>query len=392
MLIDALGGGLLGPLELLYGRLVVGLSLPESGAALTLAAGASILVGPFAGTLVDRLGARWVIVISNVAGALGCGLLLAAQNLWTFGLASFTLASSVRVFWAAYAPYVAGAVAGGNLERWFGWLRGVRSVGLTIGGLCAALILSLGSVRAIPALVVLDAASYLLAATLLFLVPQTIRPSNDQQAPEAASYRTALRDRPNLWLMLHNVGNTLFAIAPLMAMPIIVVEQLRLDPGLVGLLSAEATALLAMTTAVSGTVLRGHGRLGLLAGVNMLWLIACVSLALLAKPSLAAIGLFVGLGVLAVGEGVYSVVGDALPIAIAPKHLSGRYTALHQMAWGVSEAIAPTTVALLLTGGSAPLWIGLGVVAALNALGYARLQRQIGVRAGRMGESAPTVP
>jgi len=168
--IDALGGGLLGPVELLYGNLVVGLPLVTTGIVLSAAAIASIAVGPLAGVYVDRRGPRRVIVASNIVGAIGCAVLSVAPNLALFAGASFLLAASVRMFWAALAPFVALSAAQDPLERTFGRIRAIRLFGFSLGGIAASPLLALGPSRTLPALVALDGATYLVAAVLLATV------------------------------------------------------------------------------------------------------------------------------------------------------------------------------------------------------------------------------
>src|SRR5438874_1377489 len=133
LLLDAIGSGLLGPLELVYGHLVVGLTLTEAGVALSFAAAGSIAIGPLAGTLVDRQGPRTLIVSANVVGALGCVGLLVARDVVAFAVASLLIASSVRIFWAAFSPFVSSVVASDALETWFGRLRATRQLGFTLG-------------------------------------------------------------------------------------------------------------------------------------------------------------------------------------------------------------------------------------------------------------------
>jgi hypothetical protein len=58
------------------------------------------------------------------------------------------------------------------------------------------------------------------------------------------------------------------------------------------------------------------------------------------------------------------------------------------MAWGVSEVVAPSLVALLLTFGTAPVWIVLATGAALVAVGYRAAEALVGARDGIAGARA----
>jgi MFS family permease len=61
---------------------------------------------------------------------------------------------------------------------------------------------------------------------------------------------------------------------------------------------------------------------------------------------------------------------DSLPLELAPAGLSGRYTAVHQLGWGVSAAIAPVLAGALLAAGRPTLWVVLCAASLALALAY----------------------
>jgi MFS family permease len=83
---------------------------------------------------------------------------------------------------------------------------------------------------------------------------------------------------------------------------------------------------------------------------------------------------------LGLGEAAYAPTADALPLDLAPPNLSGRYTALHQLAWGISGAIAPTLCAVLVRHGRFSLWVTLGLLSLGLATAYTIAERSIGER------------
>src|SRR5712692_5249117 len=71
MFIDALGSGLFVPFSLLYFHTVAGLSLPVVGTVLTVATILSLPMTLITGILVDRVGTRRVLIISELFLASG---------------------------------------------------------------------------------------------------------------------------------------------------------------------------------------------------------------------------------------------------------------------------------------------------------------------------------
>lgn len=386
LFIDALGSGLLGPVLLLYGNVIIGLPLVPAGLALSVAAVGSIAVGPLAGAYADRWGPRTLMVVGNVLGSAGCAGLLFAADLTTFTFASFLLSASVRIFWACLAPLLTSLIKDGHVERAFAGVRATRLIGYSLGGVVAAPLLTLGLPAALRTLVALDAASFVVAAALLRAVPAT--PTAAVRKATPSSYRFALADRANLGLAILNVGDVVLTTAPLVAMPVLIASVLRLAPSLIGILSAESAIVVGAATILSGRLLRGQRRLLVLATANGIWLLAYVLMAVLADPATAAIGLVLGLGLAGIAEGAYSLTADAIPVTIAPVGLAGRYTALHQMAWGISETLVPTVVALLIGLSVGALWLVLGLLATFNAVSYVVLEPVIGARVGRAATRA----
>lgn len=373
MLIDALGSGLLGPFDLLYGHTVTRLPLWLAGLALSMGTAIAIPLGPIAGVLVDRMGVVRVTLVANALSALGCGLLLAARDVWMFGVAVAVLAGGSRIFWASFSPLVA-AIAGSGRQTWFGRIRSLRYAGLTGGQALAGLILLLGAVRGLQILVAGDAVSFIVALVLVGLVPGGVAAPRRVaiiRSKVPAGYRAALRDRTNVLLAGLNVLATLILTLPLLGLPILVVDQLRLALWMPGVLAALNTAAVAVPAFFAGRLLQGRRSLQILAASALMWMLAAGFLGIgSVSHTLAYAALPIGVILLGLGEAGYAPTADGLPLDLAPPQLAGRYAALHQMAWGISGAIAPAITAILIGSGHTSLWLATGVLALILAVSY----------------------
>lgn len=371
MVVDTIGSGLLGSFVLLYGSVVSGLSLAAAGTALSLATAVAIVAGPVAGALVDRLGPVAVAASANFAAALGCALLLTARDVVVFAAATFALAAGARAFWATFSALVGTLVEAEDRRTWFVRIRGLRYAGLTAGQALSAPILLLGARSGLTILVAADAASFLLAGILLRLAAGGLVTAR-KRSSDHGGYRAALRDRTNVIYACLNVVATLLVTAPLIAMPVLVLSQLGLPAWFPGTLAALNTAALALPAAFGARLrLSTTATTVLLRVAACIWALglAAVALASSSRPLAYAL-LPLGFVVLGLGEIAYAPAADALPVELAPPGLLGRYTAVHQLAWGVSGALAPALAALLLVRGRATLWLVLAVLAALLALAY----------------------
>jgi MFS family permease len=389
MFVDTLGGGLLAPFELVYALRIAHLSLSEAGIILSLASAIGIAVGPLAGAAVDRRGPARVVALANVFGVSGSLSLLLWTNAVGYGVGAFLLSADLRAFWAAFTPLVAAVASPAELEKWFGRLRGARYIGIVAGEGLSGVFFLAGLETGLRLLVIANGLSFVIAlALVLAAVPRSVPRHSEAEREESTrrGYRPVLADRANVALAGLNVLATLLLTAPVLMLPIFIIERLHLPTWLPGTLAALLTATAAVGLLFGARLVRGRRRLRNLEIAAALWALGC-AVFLLAPLTLALAytALLVGVLLLGAGEVFYAPTADALPAALAPFDLRGRYAAVHQMAWGVSEAVAPTLGAATLAAGNAALWLGLAGLAAGAALGYRALEGPVGARDGVAG-------
>ena len=394
MLVDTVGSGLVLPFELLFGTQLVGLSLPQTGFGLSIGTGLAIAAGPISGGLVDRFGPVRIVVVAN-ALALGAVVgLLAIHGFIPFLVVTLVFAIAARTFWAAYSPLVAAFVEPGDLEAWFGRFRGARYVGLATGSAAAGLALLAGRESGLRLVLLADGASYAVAIGLYLVAAPKWMPVASPSPPrdvgaKVSGYRAALSDGTNVTLAALNVLDTLLIVMPLFALPVFVLDQLHLPLWAPGVLAATGTLAVAISMFFAGRFNRGRPRIVLLATAAALWSVGGLSMATgAALPGIAIALLPVAMILFGVGEALYAPIADAIPIVLAPANLGGRYSALHQLGWGISGTIAPALTAALLALGSSAVWLGLSATAALTAAGYLLLERRVGARVGAAGTAA----
>jgi MFS family permease len=389
MIVDTLGGGLLVPFEFIYALRISHLTLPTAGLILSIAAAAGIAVGPLAGALVDRLGPVRVVALANGLGAAGCLSLVLWTSGWGYGLGAFLLSASQRAFWGAFTPLVVAVAEPDRLEQWFGRLRGSRYIGLIAGESLSGLAFVFGQQVGLRLIMIADALSFVIALGIVLLVARDVHvPSTSKGEKAGGGYRAVLADRANLALAGLNVGVTLLLTAPVLALPVFILDDLLLPTWLPGLLTGLTTAVAAIGLLFGARLVRGRRRLRNLQIAGVVWALA-LGLFLLATAGgpIAYTVLIAGAGLLGLGEAYYAPTADALPAALAPPALRGRYAALHQMAWGISETVAPTFVAVALSAGGATVWAALATLAAASALAYRGLERIVSRRDGVAGAS-----
>jgi MFS family permease len=142
-------------------------SATSTALALAVSAAPAVLIGPWAGRVIDRWNRKGVLVIANLAGAAGVALMLVGTPGWIYaGLVVENVAVCfLRPALIAVLPSVvadASALAAANALTTF-----TSSLFRLIGPLLGTFLAARGW---FPAVVVVDVASYLIAAALLATV------------------------------------------------------------------------------------------------------------------------------------------------------------------------------------------------------------------------------
>ena len=380
-LVDWVGTGMFLAVSTVFFVRVVGLSVPEVGLGLTIAALAAITVILPIGRLADKYGPRGVLIgVELVQGAATAGYLV-VHSWWGFLAVSVFVAITQQA-----APPLIQALVGelaGTAPRRARILavhRTVINVGISVGSLLAGVLLGSGLHQAFQLLLTADVVAFIVAAVLLCRLPGR-RGTCTRIAPTPWK---ALRDTRLLALTAYDALMCLWQPMLNVAFPLWLVTRTHAPVSLVGLLYAVASvcaiALQYPFSVLTGTprrALRGYGCAALC--------LASASLGFAAAPAHSAgvtVAIFTAaIVILTIGE--ITQVGSAwtLSFAIAPPDNRSTYLAAFSVGRSLSRAIGP----LLMTGVVLALgrsgWIALAAVFAAAALAPAIVGRRT-ARAG----------
>ncbi|MFI7276124.1 MFS transporter [Streptomyces sp. NPDC049879] len=394
LVVDALGTGLLRPFLLLYGVLVLGLSGPVTGAAMTGGIVVGLLCMPAVGKWLDRGARSTVVAASMLVRVLGVVLLLAAPagHVWLFATAALFLGIGNQAWPAAHAALVATVAHGRERDAALATGRALRNAGLGVGALIATVCLAGGS-TALRVLAVATGLAYLTAAALAFSVRLRARPADTggDAAPEGPAPRIGA-------LLAANVVYVFCLQVPEIALPLILVTQLDASP----MWSAAifvANTVLVVTLQVPVTLLMSRFPrrtvlvvAGAVLTASYLGFLAAASLGPgWAAPAVAAVSV-----VCTLGEILYAGSATALVTALAPAHAMGRLLARFEMSTGFGLAVSPAVITALAPRGPGALWGGLAGATLLSAAAVAagrdqpRASRCVASQAGKASRSGST--
>ncbi|MDX6359880.1 MAG: hypothetical protein QOH37_2934 [Nocardioidaceae bacterium] len=370
--IDAVGSGVWMPLSMLYFLHQTSLSLVQLGLAMTIANLAVIPVVPMIGTWVDRVGPKVVMQAGNAGAAVSFALYPFAHSMLTVTVLVFAASATRSGFWSALGPMVTQITRTGEREIWFGFLQAMRNAGYGVGGVLAAVALTIGSGAAYQSVVLLNAASYVLAFLLMLGVVGGARPVHEEGDATDGDVRwwVGFSDRGYRVLLAVILCYALAEMTLNVAMPVYFVDTLGLPgwvPGAVFVINTvmigvgQGLVVRAMTGAVRRWVL--HAAIGFSA-VSFVMFYAAGALSVVTAVALVLVAGFV----YTLGEMTAGPVVAALAAEAPPPDQRGRYMASMQLAWSLSGAVAPLLYSALLHRGSLALWGGTLVLCVVWAL------------------------
>jgi len=381
---DNFGSGLFLPLALVYVTQVVGVPLAVAGTAVTLGTVGGLVVPPLAGRLVDRVGPRGVVIGAQLLQAAGAGAYLLADGAGPVVAAAVLLSTGQQLFYSSLFVLIADVAGDVPKDRPFAEVGMVRAGCFGLGGLVAGALLTCLGAGGYRIALLLDVATFFVAASILALFVRLARPREQHRERSVK----VLRDRPYLALILFSGLFGLSLEFFLIGTPVFVLDRMHGPAWLPGAI----LALLTVLTSVGGTLalrLTAHlSRITAMRAGSALFAVWClVSLGVLLVPDGWRVAyLLASTLIFAAGDLVFGPRSGALAEAAAPPVARGRYLAAYQYAFTVAQVLAPAVVALFSVADWLP-WVLVGTCAGLAVAGLGMLGSRLPASAVAPGQS-----
>lgn len=396
MVVDATGAGMFLPLSLLYFHFATGLPITQVGVIISAAAILGLAGNPLTGMLIDRYGARTVVVGGYLLRAAGFAVYPLVDSGVTMFLAVAMVAFGDVSFPPSIQSFIAEIVQGSARDKLLAAQRSLRNAGLGAGGLLAGGLLAWGSDAAFYAIVLATAGAYVVAAALIRTIPGA------RAAGAAATitsrkrgYRLVARNRPFLALTLLNVPTAFGYMVLAVSLPVYLTQELGTPNSLVGVLYAVNTVGIALLQIpVTRALLRYRRTRSVALGVTVFAssFVAFAVLGLLSTGTALVVGVFAATALFTAGELMHGATASALVASAAPEATRGRHLAVYQLSWAIPTALAPAVLTGLLSLSPTGMWLLLAVGVGGAAIGMLRLERSLPAEAVRATAPVPAGP
>jgi MFS family permease len=344
-------------------------------------------VAPLGGALIDRLGARRVVLPMLLVEAIGVGSLALVGSVWQAWLSLTLCGLGAGVIWAGQNTILTTITAESERQKVFGLQFALLNLGIGVGAAVSGSIVDETRPATFQTIYVLDMFCYLAPFLILLTMPQVgrriVAAAPATEGKRGPGYRQVLAHRPFRRFILFSLLLTVSGYAQLeVGFTGFATNTVGVTPQVVGLAFTANTIVIVLAQLFVIKKLTGRSRTSALATVGVIFAVAWLVLGLAglvdgADAALGVAGVLAFGAIFAVGETLLSPVSPALVNALATDELRGRYNALSGMVWGVSGVVAPVSAGPLLEANLGGLWIGLVItgtlIASLLALSLRRL-------------------
>jgi MFS family permease len=382
-LFSSIGNGLVLPFLLIYLTRVRGLDAGSVGLLVGWMGLVALTLAPLGGSLVDRFGARRVVLPLFLVEAAGTAALAFVTGAPTAFFALTAIAIAGAALWSGMTTILASLTTEAERQKAFGLNFTLVNLGIGMGGLISGAVVDVSRPVTFQAIYLGNAASFLVPAAILFSLPHagqrlTSVPgaaalASHESGPRGG-YGQVLRDRPFMRFFLYGLALTTCGYAQIeVGFTAFSTQVAQVTPRVIGWALAGNTLLIVAAQLFVLRWLDGRSRTRALAVVGVIFATSWLTLAAAGFAGQRGAVAFAVAGVVgcavvfAAGETLLSPVMPALTNALATDELRGRYNALSSMVWGISGVIGPVAAGPLIGAGHPALWVLLVVGGCLAA-------------------------
>ena len=356
--VETLGTGLVLPFGFIYLHEVRGFPIEIAGSLLAVPAIVGMaVVGP-AGALIDRLGARRIILAGMSAQMLGNVMLAFSSTPLMATVALGLLGAAGGIFWPGFNAMIGAVVPSGIRQRYFGINFTLVNVGIGIGGLLAGSIVDVHRPGTFVAIYLGNAFSFLAPVAVLLgplrhVSGKVAHPvSEEDGAPIRTSYLDILRDKAMVPVIALTFVSAFVGYAQSTAGFTAYARLVgEVSTRTIGYAFAANTATIVLLQLLVLQRIEGRRRTRVILVLSALWsvswLMTGLSGLLPGSPTAAAL-VIGGSAVFALGETLLQPTIPAITNDLSPDHLRGRYNAVMAGAFQLAAVTGPVVAGVML--------------------------------------------
>nr|WP_218154868.1 MFS transporter [Agromyces sp. CF514] len=372
--IQTLGRGLTLPFTIIYLHEVRGFDLALSGTLMGLIAVVGLIVTGPGGSLIDRYGARRILIVGLIAMLLGNVLLAFATHPAVAAVGLVLIGVNFGVSWPGFNALIASVVTGDLRQQYFGINFALVNLGIGVGGIIGGFYVNVEAPETFVTIFLVDAASALIPMALLLGPLRHVRTQADApadgEAAEGGGYLQIIRRPAVIWVTLLTFVAMFVGYGQMEAgFPAFARQVAEVPTSTIGFAFAANTLVIVLLQFAVLKRISGRRRTRVMWVMALVWAVSWLLLGatgLVPGTFAATIGVIAFMAVFAFGETLLQPTVPAVYNDLASDHNRGRYNAVNSAAFQGGAIAGPIAAGFLLDHGLHGVFIGIMVVCCLG--------------------------
>lgn len=379
-LISTIGASMIWPFLMIYVSERLQMPLTTIASLLTVNAAAGLIFSFLGGSLIDRAGRKWIMVISLVVTAIGYILLNYAGTLAAFAVLMAISGAFNPLYRIGADAMMADMIPSEKRLDAYSLLRIGHNVGVALGPAIGGFI----ATRSYTTAFAIAAAGMLGYALLLTFYAQETLPQAGRDSPakkdSLGGYGQVLRDKPFMFFSGTFVLTQMCSAIMWVLLAVYAKQNFQVPESQYGLIPTTNAVLVVLFQMMITQVTKRYPPLFMLATGSFLYALAVGSVAL-GQGFWAFLGSMI---ILTAGELILIPTATTLTANLSPADMRGRYMSIYGLTWGIASGIGPVLGGALNDNiGPTAIWYGgfvVGMIATASFVGLGIHFRQINKR------------
>jgi MFS family permease len=384
MMISTLGASMVWPFLMIYVSERLQLPLATIASLMTLNAAMGLIFSFIAGPVTDRVGRKWVMVVSLAMNALAYLLMVRANSLAAFAVLMGVSGAFNPLYRVGADAMMADLVPPEKRLNAYSLLRTSNNMGIAlgpvIGGFVATISYSIAFTCAAAGLATFSLLIAFFARETLVRSPVQGRPKKEK----FGGYERILKDRPFMAFAVVFTLTMMCASLIWVLLGVYAKQNFQVPENLYGWIATTNALMVVFFQLPMTQVTRRFPSLRVLAAGSLFYALGVGSVVL----GQGFWGFWISMVIMTIGELIVSPTATAYVANLAPPDMRGRYMSIYGLTWGAAAGIAPVMGGYLNDNlGPITIWYGGFFVGMLATAGFLILARRYPQPAEAVSES-----
>ena len=359
MLISTIGSSMIWPFLTLYVSKTLDLPLTKVASLVTMNATMGLIFSFISGSITDRLGRKWVMVISLFVNGSMYLVMSHAHTFLMFAICQCVMGAFNPLYRVGADAMMSDLIPGKKRAGAYSLMRMSNNLGVSIGPALGGFIASKSYTIAF----------YIAAAAMVFYSLLLTTRAKETLPPEAASslqgkriltgYGSIFRDKEFMGFALSFTFCNILASLIWVLLPVYTNQNFNISESLYGWIPTTNAIMVVIFQYAVNLVTRRHKPLWVLAAGTVFYAVGTTAVALFS----GFWGFWLCMVIVTIGELVMAPTATTFTANHAPAEMRGRYMSVYNLSSSVASAIAPVLGGYLNDNlGPRTIWLGGGLI------------------------------